>query len=260
MHWHETVPWEDTFWEWLHVQHEPPPQYFCPIAGDALVAQSWRESTARMARVFRWGKYLRDPAVRRQNVLQHTVSIVSLVPVFVRALAGYTSLDGELLRLAFMVHDVGEGELGGDVHYIDREVSRDVAEYEAFCRQYRDCAPAVWEQLERAFLLQFAAANPLGFPDDARVVMAELRGTNPVEVIAFEAIERWDYMLYALEHEARGCGRLIVQVLRNQLGHLDRLVHELPGFEVIHPPRFSSWCHDYVGQFAGQWIEQKGEK
>jgi len=158
------------------------------------------------------------------------------------------------------MHDVGEGILGKDTPYIDKSVDRDLEEYLAFRRCYEVLDPVVFDRLHRAFLLQFAQKNPGTFPEDARRIMAEIVKKFPMETFAFDAIERWDYVLYALEqYHERGNEKILVQVLRNQVKHLNILANELPGFgDEIWTWELASWANVFLKAHEGKWIEQKG--
>jgi hypothetical protein len=91
--------------------------------------------------------------------------------------------------------------------------------------------------------------------------MVELVARFPMETLAFEGIERWDYILYALEqYRERGNEKILVQTLRHQIKPLNVLARELPGFgDVIWTTDILSWAHQFLASHEGQWIEQKSE-
>ncbi len=224
------------------------------------IIETWKAPQEGMSHVVRWLKYHNDePGVRRQDSSQHTISIVVLAMIVVAVLRKYIPLDGWLLTDAFSLHDLGEGECKKDTHYIDKSVTGDLEEYLAFRQRYEFLGPVVFESLHPAFLLQFAAKNPSIFPKDAQRIMADLCRDYPMEILVFDAIERWDYVLYALEqYHERGNEKILTQVLRHQVPHLDVLAVELPGFGVeIWKSEISLWAHDFLKAHEGQWIEQK---
>lgn len=229
-----------------------------------------------LRRVVRWGKYvdkedrqrveesfkLADRGCRVQESLQHSYSLAIAGMILVAEIDGYVGLDGDLLSRAFLVHDHGEGELGFDTHYIDKTAEKDLNEYLAFAKRYVTLEPETFRRFESAFLLQFAGKEQPLFPPQARAIMAGLRAKHPMEVLAFEAVERWDYVLYALEQfEALGDAKILVQTMRNQIGHLDRIAHDLPGFsKVVWTEEVRAWFRSLLETYEGQFIEQKGEK
>ena len=192
----------------------------------------WRSGQIGLSQVPRWGKYVeRDQGARPQNSLQHPYALVLLGKILLERLRRHVELDGELVMTALLVHDHGEGEIGHDTLYIDKTVGGDVQEYLAFVRRYRQLDYDVFEVFRRAFLLQFVLKRPEAFPFEAREIMRVLRRDRYKEALAFEAIEYWDYVLYALEQYCeRSNARILVQVLRNIAPHLDRLAGQLPGF------------------------------
>lgn len=74
---------------------------------------------------------------------------------------------------------------------------------------------------------------------------------------AFEAIERWDYIMYALEQWTRhGNPTFLVKTLRNQMDRLDNLAGILPGFSIeVWTPEIRAWCTAFLAEYEGQFIE-----
>ena len=220
----------------------------------------WESPQRKLPKVIRWKKYLAEkPGVRKQNSLQHSHSITMLGIMMVGLLRPFIKLNEGILISALAVHDVGEGEIGEDTHYIDKSVSGDLREYRAFRETYGVLDKAAFKNLHHAFLLQFARKNPKEFPDDARAIMTTLYRKYKFEAIAFDAIERWDYVLFAIEQYLRRENRkVLVQTLRNQAPHLDRLANELPGFgETVWTNTLSAWCAEFMLSLNGRWEETK---
>ncbi len=229
---------------------------------DTLV-DVWRSGQIALPQVQRWSKYVHDTetnGTRSQDALQHSYSLVTLGIIFLRLMRPYLEgLDAELVLTALHVHDHGEGELGVDTCYIDKTEEGDLNEYLAFLKRYSRLSDAgTFDHFHRAFLLQFARKNPKSFPPFARAAMKNLRQNYPQEMLAFEALERWDCLLFPLEQFAeRGNAKVLVQVLRNQLPHLDRLAQELKGFGiVIWTPAIRAACVDFLDAHEGEWIER----
>ncbi len=223
---------------------------------------AWKAPQVGLPEVVRWKKYIdKDQGARLQNSLQHSHAITLLGAMMVGQLHPYVQLDSGLLMTALAVHDVGEGEIGKDTLYIDKSTAGDLDEYLAFQRRYEPLGESAFNVLHRAFLLQFALKNPESFPPRARALMCKLAVTNRLEALAFDAVERWDYVLYALEqYRERGNEKILVQTLRHQIGHLNRLSDDLPGFsQAICKKESSVWSAEFLGSHRGKWEERKGE-
>lgn len=223
----------------------------------------WLSGQVGLPQVERWKKYRKKhPGVRRQDSLQHSHSLVYLGMIAVRLLRPYVVLDGELILGALAIHDHGEGELLVDMHYIDKTDDDDLNEYQAFVERFRSLPKPQFDVFHQAFLLQFAGRGRERFPPESRSIMQWLRDNKPMEVLAFEAIETWDYLLFAMEQEFElGYTEMMVQVLRNQMDKLTRYASELPGFrQQIWNHEVQAWARELLQQHEGKWIEQKGEK
>lgn len=225
----------------------------------------WRSCQVGLPQVMRWSKYHQEngqPRTRKQDSLQHSHSIAVLGHIFCHKIRGYILLDEILLHRALLIHDHGEGEILRDTHYVDKSENGDLDEYCAFVKCYSSLPEDLFAEFHRSFLLQFAWRNPISFPWEARVIMNELAMTHASECHAFDAIERWDYILYAVEQFIDfGNAKILVQTMRNQMNHMDRIVEELPGFgDRIWTNSIRSSFVDLLARHDGFWIEQKGEK
>lgn len=213
----------------------------------------WLNSQTRM-RHLRWKRFQKIGA-REQNCLQHAYSIGILGKIVVDLLKKYLPiLDEVLIALALAVHDLGEGELGNDVHWADKTDKRDAAEYEAFCRRYQYLSADILLFYKRAFLLQFCLKNPECFPPEAREIMAELAKTRRNEALVFMATEYLDYFLYVLEqHLLRGLTEPLADIVRVNTKEMDYLAEHLPGF------REEIWT-DKVRQTLQEFLEENKDK
>ena len=225
----------------------------------------WKSGQVGLPKVRRWSKYVDDAkhgGARLQNSLEHSYCIVILGGIVCAKLRRYSVIDERLVMLALHVHDHGEGEIGMDTLYVDKSIEGDLQEYTAFRKRYDQLEPYIFRDFHRAFLLQFALKNTDPFPPDARELMGELANIHRLEALAFQAIEYLDYLVFALEQfEERGNRKILVQVLRNTVPHLDRLAEDLVGFRAeIWTPVMREWCAGWLMEYQDQWIEQKGEK
>lgn len=221
------------------------------------IYQPWLSVQEKLPQVLRWKKYYLAGSTRQQDSLQHTGSLVLLGIIALARLRPYVELDEGLVLSALAIHDFGEGEIGHDTVYIDKSLAGDLAEYQAFGDVFEPLGEPAFQSVHRAFLLQFAAKETDSLPADAQGIIEQLRQEAPLEFAAFEAIERWDYLLYAFEqYRDRGNEVILVQTLRHQLPHLERIAGILPGFrETIWPDRIAGWFRGFVDEHAGQYIE-----
>ncbi len=232
------------------------PTLTLPVWTQELVA-TWVRPQVTLPKVVRWSKY-RKRGTRRQDTLQHTLSLVFFAIQVLPKFRKYVKFNELFLLQALIVHDFGEGETrGGDTLYIDKNHAVDLEEARAFVARY---GVVIGEDLTRAFLLQFAknASQMEDFTD----ILRGLKKKYPIEGMLFDALERFDYFLYALEqYQTLGKAKILVQVLRNNAPHFERLSRELPGFkQVLWRPDLAGWCTLFLSRYDGQWIEKKGER
>jgi 5'-deoxynucleotidase YfbR-like HD superfamily hydrolase len=230
--------------------------------GYSSLISSWLEPQISLPGVIRWKKYLKKgKGARKQNSLQHSLSITIAGGLLIRKLSAYMKLDALLLMTALAIHDVGEGRTG-DTHYIDKSEKGDQREYRAFLRIFQGHDPQSFRFFKRAYLLQYCLKDMKLFPSEAQRVMRELAKNKRMEALAFDAIERWDYMLYAMEqYHDRGNIKILIQTTRNQYHHFELLVSELPGLrQQIWTEEFAAWCRSIMDKHANAWIEHKGER
>jgi hypothetical protein len=174
-------------------------------------------------------------------------------------LRSFIDLDEALVLSALALHDVGEGEVGSDTLYIDKTKHGDVNEYLAFRNLYREMKPGVLFSLKKAFLLQFCLSDYSEFPEEAQRIMDSLKKEKKFEALAFEAIERLDYILYAVEQWENGNQKILVQTLRHQLEKIDSLAESLPGFKKVWTKKISVWSENFLEENQGFWIEEKSK-
>jgi len=225
----------------------------------AALIDALKSTQQSLPMVPRWKKYLEQgPGVRAQNTLQHSHALTLIGTIAIQRMGLDGEVDAGFLLGALAIHDVGEGELGYDTLYIDKDASQDLKEYLAFEHRYESVPE--FAHLQELFLLQFALKNPVNFPDDARSVMMKLAEHYRLEALVFEALERWDYLLFALEQYVDRENELVLtQVLRHQVPHFERLLVELPSLDQLWTPELAAFAQRFLVKRVGKWIEQKGE-
>ncbi|MBT6254231.1 hypothetical protein HOI83_03310 [Candidatus Uhrbacteria bacterium] len=236
-----------------------------PMLGEwGSMLEVWTMTQRLLPTITRWDKYLRGLGIkhpRTQNSLDHSYSATLLSVMMLSKLTKYVNLDWALLIIAVLVHDTGEAEKGSDTLYIDKTPDDDALEYRYFTERFMELEPLMFGVFQRAFMLQFAGKPKVLalLPENAQRIARDLRERNPLEVLAFDALERWDYMMYPLEHFSNtGDHVMLLQVLRHQIPHMGRLVDGLPGFgEEIWTHEVHAWAQEFVLRYEGQHIEQK---
>lgn len=225
------------------------------------VERVWIAAQVGLPLVPRWHQHPENDehgGVRRQNSLQHSHSITRLGEMIMLQLLDHgVEFDDSLMKTAFSIHDEGEGVIGEDTLYKDKTDEQDLAEYVGFLSIYEYLESNIFDYFNRAFLLQFAIKNPVNFPYQARMVMHVLSTVSTRECHLFEAVERFDYIMYALEqYQFRGNEKIFTQTLRNQIPKLNRIVEMTGiGFGKIWTPEIHSWCQEFVKEREGLWIE-----
>lgn len=202
----------------------------------------WTNVQVLMTKVVRWGPFVEYQNTRHQDNLQHTHGLVEFCFTFVELLRPYVALNGHLLAAACHVHDYGEAVLKQDTLYNLKNDTQDFREYQGFLKHYT--GHPCFDFWHWAYLLQYCRKRPPTFPPDAQIIMLELAASRPMEAIAFDALERLDYLLYALEQRyAAGNRDILAHVIKNQTQKLDTLAGELPGLrEVFWTDEFRSRC------------------
>lgn len=227
------------------------------------IQKVWHNPQVNLPEVVRWKNYCgtKDSGgARTQNSLQHTHSISRLCDIFIVLLRPYVQLDESLLKTVVSVHDEGEGEIGMDTLFIDKSESIDLLEYKGFLGLYGGLRKELFDYFHKAFLLQFALKNPANFPEEARSEMRSLAEHYSDECHVFDTIERFDYVLYALEQfQERGNEVALVQTLRNQVPKLNQLADNtnIGIGEVIWTADIRDWAERFIRDREGKWIEQK---
>lgn len=216
----------------------------------------WKSGQIGLPQVIRWDGYVQDAehgGARTQDTLAHSYSLTMLGLILMEQLP--LTVDKHLMTTSFLVHDHGEGELGRDILYAQKTEQGDLDEYLAFKKRFSILGDT-YSFFERAFLIQFALKAPTSFPPDAQRIMQTLEKENGTECLFFDAVERFDYLLYALEqYEERGNTRILVHVLRKQLPHLSRLAGALPAFSNTWTPNTESLCKAFLAEYEGLWLD-----
>lgn len=188
----------------------------------------WLNAQAPMANIVRWGNF---PGYN-QSLLAHNNSIPYVLMWVQSKLDNRGDIDWLLLTQAILSHDQGEPLSGGDEHAGNKTHDKDLQECLAV-EEYMAPATSRFRQLfMQAFLLQYVR-KPQWWPkmsEDCQKTLVTMAAKFSREAIIFEATERLDYLVSAVEGYRRGIRNeaetMIDHVLRNQVSRLDALVEE----------------------------------
>lgn len=185
---------------------------------------------------------------RAQVVPQHLLEAQEICNLFIVIFRQYLPpFDEHLLREAVRVHDFGEAihhEQGHDVILDNKRDEHDRDEYLRFIQYLEQVYPkmeTLQREMKRAFLLQFCLKGDPLLPVD---IMEELKRHHRTEALLFEAIERWGYLLYALEqYRLYKNSTVLLNVIKNNRPSFNRLSKVLPGFaEEIWEQEMNHFC------------------
>ena len=217
----------------------------------------WKQRQTGLVKVFRWNHFsgrnnrwrklilkiesaiqstclfLRHPLVREQNCLQHTDALSWLMIIFVNMTKhDAPNLDYQLLLSIPPIHDEGEDILNRDIAFTVKNNGHDLAEYNAFRTRYiclEKSMNGTFENLHRAFLLQFCLNIPENFSSSTKQLMTQLAKNHNQEARIFNALEHIDYILFALEqYICRGHIKILYEVVKKSMPILDDHAKHLP--------------------------------
>ncbi len=209
----------------------------------ATLLEIWRAGQTQLPEVRRWATFEEKQGTRRQNTLQHTYALAIFTIIFLERVRPFLAhLDEMLVLQAVVLHDHGEGELGRDVLYPNKSSDHDLAEYKAFHKRFRPLRE--FRSHHEAYLLQYCLGDHQHFPREAQRILRRLAKKKRNEAWAFQAIENFDYLFYAVEqYKESGNKDILAHVLGNVAPKLDKLVEEVAGFaEGFWTPEFKDWC------------------
>jgi len=221
-----------------------------PLETWSPILNVWQHGQMDLPNVHCWSSFDNEKSggIRPQNLLQHSFSVALLGKILIHQLRPFVTLDEPLLLTAFIIHDLGKAELGLDTPHPSKSDWSEIKEYEAFTARCSPLEAGLYDELKRAFLLKCVGRNPERFPDEARAIIAELVEKRPMEVLAFDAAERWDYLLFALEqYKDRQNDVILSRVLQTHSARLDELAEKLPGFgQTVWTTEMKTWKEEFL--------------
>ncbi len=209
-----------------------------------------------LEKVRRWTNYQTSSGSRSQTTLAHTASIQLVAQVVLEAERrhGIHEIDAAMVLGALAVHDIGEvvcAEIGHDVVYDQKTAASDAEELVAFNKLIETFPAHLRDMFLDHFLLQFVDKNT-NFDEKSRERIERLSTENRTEAAIFEAVERMDYLLYALhEYNTKGNLRILVHTLRRSHEKLRALSEILPGFATIYDSEVTLWAERHLENYKG---------
>lgn len=196
----------------------------------------WLTLQSGQEKIIRFSTYIEifGDRMRHQNGHEHRCSVCLLFTDAMIRMRQYCQLDELLLTRCINHHDEPEGISKIDKPAPEKTDADDLDEYLIFEKLYRPLGNTVWTELQKAFLLQFCLSNPDCFPDDAREVMRHLATDHKNEALFFDAVQRFDYLLYAFECFAEGgVLEILHKVSNSQCDKLDEIAGLLPALQKV---------------------------
>jgi len=210
----------------------------------------WRRLQHGQEKIERFNKYFPrfGHLIHHQTGHEHQCSVTFSVDYWMILMRPYVRLDELLLSRDFRSHDISEGITGEDKPGVTKTDKDDRREYLVFEKLMKPLGNEYWKEAQRAFLLQFCLKNPECFPEDARVVMADLAAGNREEALFREGIQEFDYFYSAYEFWVEsGVHEILYDVARHYMESLDAIAAELNGFkEVVWTPERRAFFVEFI--------------
>ncbi len=213
----------------------------------------WMDIQKHHQHIVRWGAYgVNNPELFSQSNLHHISSTVSLMVFYITKLFPYAPyMDPMLLLMANILHEDGEMLLRKDVLFDQKTDACDHAEFKTF---FKSIGSDPSDPRLQPFLLQFVTKSEIvmTWDDPAPSIMMELIKHYQYEGKVFNALERMDYLYYALGFGYQTAGDVVItnHVLRNQVPKLDEYAQSIRGFaKEVWTPELSVWSHQFMENF-----------
>lgn len=199
-----------------------------------------RNTITGLESVFRWEHYVKLGATK-ENDLQHSFSTVVLTILVLEILRNDSpsiSYDPYQILACAALHDFGEIGVG-DTIYKNKTEETPNQELESYQLQISKFPDQIKDRLLEIYSCQYRC------PD------------QPGNTIIFEFIERTGYIIYALSEYKRSKDNIfmLVQVLRNQLEHIKRILNIIPGCKILFTDQVISDFETILTAHDGLYLE-----
>lgn len=192
--------------------------------------------------VVRWKPYL-DLGATKENDLQHSFSTVILTILILEILRNapppQLSYDPYSILACAALHDLGEIGVGDTLYKKKTETSSEL-EFNSYKVQLSKLPDDLRNKLLYLYSLQYNSSD-----------------NESGNSVIFEFIERTGYILYALGEYNKSEDNILlfIQVLRNQLDHINRLLLVLPCCKQIFTDTIMARFMSILDQYQGQFVE-----
>ncbi|OPF64319.1 HD domain-containing protein [Hydrogenophaga sp. H7] len=179
-------------------------------------------------RIIRWQKFVQHLPIRHESLLEHTfdTALLALVASEIVDIAHpELKLDKYKILACALLHDVPEVRTG-DIAYAEKRSIHEIEEAWALRSMFQLLPGSVRERLEYSFALQ----------SDTIAGTLDCGGSEETpEARVFEFVERYGYLLFALEQVQEDVKNLplLAHVLQMQTDRLIFLISALPGLGQI---------------------------
>ena len=211
------------------------------------------DSVSGLEMVDRWQSYVQEGSAP-ENDLQHSLSTV-LLAILVLELLDEQPSDIEYDRYKVLacaaLHDLGEINVG-DTLYKKKNHDSFSLEQESFSQQIRALPERLRASLHDIYMIQYhnISSEPKFLNAESNIQM----GSGTI----FEFVERTGYLIYAIgeyDKSDKNIG-LLVQVIRNQLGHIKKLLEFIPVGRRIYTNSLLSWMERIEIENRGKYLEE----
>lgn len=182
-------------------------------------------------KIIRWQKFVHHLPIRSENLVEHTID-TALIALIVSEVVDLESpelkLDKHRILACALLHDVPEVRTG-DIAYAEKKATHEIDEALAFRSMFRAMPEHLRRRLEHSFSLQSGLV--------AKTLENEISCPTP-EALVFEFVERFGYLLFALEQfrEDIHSFPLLTHVLQLQTERLVSLISALPALgQILNP-------------------------
>lgn len=218
-----------------------------------VIERFLRETIVGLESVSRWQPYV-DAGSTPENDLQHSLSTVFLTILVLELLKqdppNIKYCEYEVLACAAL-HDLGEINVG-DTIYKRKNKSSVRREHESFTQQTLTLPAEIRERVRDLYMIQYQNGTTVTGSNIAS------DDTKKGSGLVFEFIERTGYLLYAIGEYNRSKKNigLLVQVLRNQIEHIKRLLVLFPAGRRIFSDALIEWMEGILESNRDKHIEK----
>jgi hypothetical protein len=148
------------------------------------------------------------------------------------------------------MHDLGEITCG-DTHYKEKDGSEEKCEYLSFRRLVSQMPVDLQKQLIDQYSIQFDT-------ESRAMLKIKQQGKNNGNQLLYEFIEKIGYIFFAVREYEQNQETLplLLQVLRNQLEHIENLLTKIPQMKRLVTDDFLLWAKELLKEHKDKYLEE----